>query len=74
MRKRSGWVAGPALLMLAAACAEQTESPLAPDFGASAAGPGASVYTVGTLLGAVPNPCRAPANDQFDFWVGEWDV
>ena len=74
MRKRSGVAAGAALLMMAAACAEQAESPLAPDFGASVAGPGMSVYTLGTLTRAVPNPCRTPANDQFDFWVGEWDV
>lgn len=74
MRKRSGWAAGAALMVLTAACAEQADSPLAPEFGASVAGPGASVYTLGTLMGAVPNPCRAAANDQFDFWVGEWDV
>jgi hypothetical protein len=71
-----GWslAAGTAACLAFTACGD----PDAP--GVTAPGepplPGAalSVYGLGDVNRAVPNPCPDPGHRQFDFWVGQWNV
>lgn len=40
----------------------------------TANGAGLAVYGLGQVNRAVPRPCVAPADHQFDFWVGKWNI
>lgn len=61
-------------LVLGAACTEG--APTEPSSELTPAGE--ALLTIGPGLGddlrAVPSPCPAPGADDFDFWVGEWQL
>jgi len=63
------------LLAIVGACSER--APTEPTSQPTAIGETASLTVhpgLGDDLRAVPHPCPAPGTDDFDFWVGEWQL
>jgi hypothetical protein len=74
---RSAALAAVGVGLFAAACSDRDSGlggALPSEPGAEAGAPALSVYGMGDVNRAVPHPCPGPGHDEFDFWVGKWNV
>ena len=74
---RSAALAAVGLGVLAVACGDRNHGAggaLPLEAGVEAGAPALSVYGLGDVVRSVPHACPGPRHDEFDFWVGKWDV
>jgi hypothetical protein len=74
---RSAALAAMVLVLVVAACTDGergTGGALPSEPAWEADRPALALYGLGDVGRAVPHPCRGPGYDEFDFWVGKWNV